>query len=45
MNTNKLIRFYDGVDGLKTGYTEGAGYCLTATALKNGMRVIAVVMG
>ena len=45
VNTNKLIRFYDGVDGLKTGYTEGAGYCLTATALKNGMRVIAVVMG
>lgn len=45
VNTNKLVRFYDGVDGLKTGYTEDAGYCLTATAKKNGMRVIAVVMG
>lgn len=45
VNTNKLVRFYDGVDGLKTGYTEEAGYCLTATAKKNGMRVIAVVMG
>lgn len=45
VNTNKLVRFYDGVDGLKTGYTEGAGYCLTATAKKDGMRVIAVVMG
>lgn len=45
VNTNKLVRFYDGVDGLKTGYTEGAGYCLTATAQRNGMRVIAVVMG
>ena len=45
VNTNKLFRFYDGVDGLKTGFTEGAGYCLTATAKKDGMRVIAVVMG
>lgn len=45
VNTNKLVRFYDGVDGLKTGFTEGAGYCLTATAKKVGMRVIAVVMG
>lgn len=45
VNTNKLVRFYDGVDGLKTGYTKEAGYCLTATALKNGMRIIAVVMG
>lgn len=45
VNTNKLVRFYDGVDGLKTGYTEDAGYCLTATAMKNGMRIIAVVMG
>lgn len=42
VNTNKLVRFYDGVDGLKTGFTEGAGYCLTATAKKDGMRVIAV---
>lgn len=45
MNANKLVRFYDGVDGLKTGYTSDAGYCLTATAKKNGMRLIAVVMG
>lgn len=45
VNTNKLVRFYDGVDGLKTGYTKEAGYCLTATAIKNGMRIIAVVMG
>lgn len=45
VNTNKLVRFYPGVDGLKTGYTEEAGYCLTATAKKNNMRVIAVAMG
>lgn len=45
VNTNKLTRFYPGVDGLKTGYTETAGYCLTATANKNEMRLIAVVMG
>lgn len=45
VNTNKLVRFYDGVDGLKTGYTKEAGYCLTATAMKNNMRIIAVVMG
>ena len=45
VNTNKLVRFYKGVDGLKTGYTEGAGYCLTATAQKNGIRFITVVMG
>ena len=45
VNTNKLVRFYEGVDGLKTGYTKEAGYCLTATAEKDGMRIIAVVMG
>ena len=45
VNTIRLVRFYDGVDGLKTGYTEDAGYCMTATAEKDGMRVIAVVMG
>ena len=45
VNTNKLVRFYNGVDGLKTGYTEEAGYCLTATIKKNNMRLIAVVMG
>ncbi len=45
VNTNKLVRFYDGVDGLKTGFTASAGYCLTATAKKNNLRLIAVVMG
>src|SRR6478672_12558263 len=45
VNTNKLVRFYPGVDGLKTGFTKEALYCLTATAEKNGMRVIAVVFG
>ena len=40
-----MVRFYEGVDGLKTGHTEEAGYCLTATAKKNNMRIIAVVMG
>ena len=44
VNTNKLVRFYDGADGLKTGYTKEAGYCLTATATKNNMRLIAVAM-
>ena len=45
VNTNKLVRFKDGVDGLKTGYTSDAGYCLTATMKKDNMRVIATVMG
>ena len=45
VNTNRLVRFYAGVDGLKTGYTKEAGYCLTATAKKNNMRVIAITMG
>ncbi|EIJ78747.1 D-alanyl-D-alanine carboxypeptidase [Bacillus methanolicus PB1] len=45
VNTNKLVRFYPGVDGLKTGFTNEAKYCLTATAKKDGMRVIAVVFG
>ena len=45
VNTNKLVRFYPGVDGLKTGFTSEAKYCLTATAEKDGMRVIAVVFG
>jgi len=45
VNTNKLVRFYEGADGLKTGYTKEAGYCLTATAKRNGMRLITVVMG
>lgn len=45
VNTNRLVKFYPGVDGLKTGYTSEAKYCLTATAKKDNMRVIAVVMG
>ena len=44
-NTNKLIRFYQGATGLKTGFTTGAGYCLSASALRDGMELIAVVMG
>ena len=44
-NTNKLIRFYSGSTGLKTGYTSGAGYCLSASAERDGMELIAVVMG
>ena len=44
-NTNKLVRFYQGATGLKTGYTSGAGYCLSATAQREGMELIAVVMG
>lgn len=44
-NTNKLVRFYKGADGLKTGSTDEAGFCLSATALRNGMRLIAVVFG
>lgn len=45
VNTNKLVKFYDGIDGLKTGYTDKAGYCLTATMYKNNMRLISIVMG
>lgn len=45
VNTNKLIRFYPGMDGLKTGYTSEAKFCLAATAKKGNMRMIAVVMG
>jgi len=44
-NTNKLVRFYPGATGLKTGFTSGAGYCLSATAQREGMGLIAVVMG
>ena len=44
VNTNKLVRYYDYIDGLKTGFTDNAGYCLTATGKKNGMRLITVVM-
>ena len=45
VNTNKLVKFYSYIDGLKTGYTGNAGYCLTATGIKNDMRLISVVMG
>lgn len=45
VNTNKLIKTYEGADGLKTGYTKEAGYCLTATANKNRMRLIGTIMG
>lgn len=45
VNTNKLVRFYEGADGLKTGYTSEAKFCLTATAKKDTFRVIAVVLG
>lgn len=44
-NTNKLIRFYDGANGMKTGSTSKAGFCLSATAKRNGVQLIAVVMG
>ena len=44
-NTNKLVRFYPGATGLKTGFTSGAGYCLSATAQRDGLGLIAVVMG
>ncbi len=44
-NTNKLVRFYPGATGLKTGFTQKAGYCLSATAERDGMELIAVVMG
>lgn len=45
VNTNRLVRFYEGVDGLKTGYTSEAKFCLSATAKRNNMRVLAVVLG
>jgi len=45
VNTNKLVRFYSGADGLKTGYTSEAKFCLSATAKRDNFRVIAVVLG
>lgn len=45
VNHNKLLTTTQGVDGLKTGYTKGAGYCLSTTAMRNGKRVIVVIMG
>ena len=44
-NTNKMVRFYAGCTGLKTGFTSGAGYCLSASAQRDGMELVAVVMG
>ena len=44
-NTNRLVRYYNGVTGLKTGYTASAGYCLSASAKRNGLHLVAVVMG
>lgn len=45
VNTNKLVRFYQGCTGLKTGTTSGAGACLSATAERDGLELVAVVMG
>lgn len=44
-NTNRLVRYYDGCNGLKTGSTDKAGYCISATAKRGGMQLIAVIMG
>ena len=44
-NTNKMVRFYNGCTGLKTGFTRGAGYCLSASAEREGLQLIAVVIG
>jgi len=44
-NTNRLVRFYDGCNGLKTGSTDKAGFCISATAERDGMQLIAVIMG
>ncbi len=44
-NTNKMVRFYNGATGLKTGFTAAAGYCLSASAEREGLELIAVVMG
>ena len=45
VNTNKLIKTYKGADGLKTGMTDDAGYCMAVTANRNGMRILAIVLG
>lgn len=45
VNHNKLVRFFDGCDGIKTGYTSEAKYCISATAQRNGVRMLAVIMG
>ena len=43
-STNKLVRYYEGCTGLKTGYTSAAGYCLSASAMRSGMELVAVVL-
>lgn len=45
VNTNKLVRFYEGADGLKTGFTDNAKYCMAVTAKRNGMRLLAIILG
>ena len=45
VNHNKLVRFFDGCDGLKTGFTQEAKYCISATAIRDGVRMLAVIMG
>lgn len=45
VNTNKLVRFYEGADGLKTGFTDNAGYTMAVTAKRDDMRLIAIVLG
>ena len=45
VNHNKLVRFFEGCDGLKTGYTEEAKYCISATATRDGVRMLSVIMG
>jgi len=45
VNTNKLIKTYNGADGLKTGMTDDAGYCMAVTAKRDGMRLLAIVLG
>lgn len=45
VNHNKLVRFFSGCDGLKTGFTEEAKYCISATAKRDGVRMLAVIMG
>lgn len=45
VNTNKLVRFYEGADGLKTGFTDAAGYTMTVTAKRGDLRLIAIVLG
>jgi len=45
VNTNKLVRLYEGADGLKTGFTDAAGYCMAVTAKRGDMRLLAIVLG